>query len=43
MNVSDTKRDVVPKQRSDRFASIVDHIYITPTFEHTWATPRHDS
>ena len=41
LNVSGTKRDVAPKQRPDRFASIGDHIQITPTFEHTWANPRH--
>ena len=41
LNVSGTKRDVTPKQRPDRFPSIGDHIQVTPTFEHTWATPRH--
>ena len=41
LNVSGTKRDVAPKQRPDRFSSIGHHIQVTPTFEHTWATPRH--
>ena len=40
LNVSCTKRDVAPKERSDRFPSIGDHIQVTPTFEHIWATPR---
>ena len=41
LNISGTMRDVVPKQRPNRFPSIGDHIQVTPTFEHTWATPRH--
>ena len=41
LNVSDTKRDVAPKQRPDKLPSIGDHIQVTTTFEHTWATPRH--
>ena len=41
MNVSGTKKDVAPKPRLDRFPSVGDHIQVTPTFEHTWATPRH--
>ena len=41
LNVSGTKRGVAPKQKPDRFPSIGDHIQFTPTFEHTWATPRH--
>ena len=41
LNVSGTKRDVAPKQRPHRFPSIGDHIRVTPTFEHTWATPCH--
>ena len=41
LNVSGTKRDVAPKQGPDRFPSIGDHIQVTLTFEHTWATPRH--
>ena len=41
LNVSGTKRDVVPKQRPDRFSSVGDHIHTTPIFEHAWATPRH--
>ena len=35
LNVSNTKRGVAPKHRPDRFLSIVDHIQVTPTFEHT--------
>ena len=31
LNVSGTKRDVASKQRPDRFPSVGDHIYITPT------------
>ena len=38
-NFSGTKRDVVLKQRPDRFPSIGDHIEVTTTFEHTWVTP----
>ena len=41
LNISGTKRDVAPKRRPDRFPSIGDHIQVTPTFEHTGATPRH--
>ena len=41
LNFSGTKTDIALKQRSDRFPSIGDHIQVTPTFEHTWATPRH--
>ena len=41
LNVSGTKRDVAPKQRPDKFPSTEDHIQVAPTFEHTWATPRH--
>ena len=41
LNVSGTKRDVGPKQKPDRFLSIGDHIHVTPTFEHTWATRKH--
>ena len=40
LNVSGTQRDVAPKQRPDRLSSIGDHIQVTPTFEHTWVTPR---
>ena len=40
LNVS-SARDVAPKQRPDRFPSFGDHIQVTATFEHTWATPRH--
>ena len=32
---------VAPKQRPDRLPSTGDHIQVTPTFEHTWAIPRH--
>ena len=41
LNVSGTKRNVAPKQRSDRFPSVEDHIHSTPTFEHAWTTLRH--
>ena len=41
LNVSGTKRNAVPKQKPDRFSSIRDHIQVTPTFEHAWATPSH--
>ena len=40
LNVSG-KRDVALKQRLNRFPSIGDHIHVTPTFEHSWATLRH--
>ena len=41
LNVSGIKRDVPVKQRPDRFRSIGDHVQVTTTFEHIWATPRH--
>ena len=41
LNVSGIKSDVAPKERPDRFPSIGDYIHVTPTFEHTWVTPRH--
>ena len=41
LNVSGTKRDVAPKQRHDRLPSVGDHIHVTYTFEHAWATLRH--
>ena len=41
LDVSETKRDVAPTQRSDRFPSIGDCIHATPTSEHVWATTRH--
>ena len=41
LNVSRTKRYVVPKQKPDRFPSIRDHIHVTPTYEHDWKAPRH--
>ena len=33
-NVSGSKRNVAPKQRPDRFSSVGEQNYITPTFEH---------
>ena len=41
LNVSVTNRDVVPKQRYDRFPSAGDHIHATTTLEYAWATPGH--
>ena len=45
LNVSGTNRDVVQKQRYDRFPSVdshmIDHIHATTTFEYSWATPGH--
>ena len=41
LNVFGTKRDVVPKQKPDRFLSIGDHIHVTPTLEHAWKAPKH--
>ena len=41
LNVSGNKKDVVPKQRYDRFPSAGDHIQATPNFVDAWATPRH--
>ena len=41
LDVSGTKRDVAPKQRSDRFPSVGDCIHVTPPFEYEWATSRH--
>ena len=35
------KRDVAPKQRSDRFPSVGDHIHAIPTFEYAWGAPRY--
>ena len=40
-NVSGTKRDVVPKQRYDRYPSVRYQILASLTFEYAWATPRH--
>ena len=40
LNVSGTKRYVVPKQKPDRFPSTGDHIHVTPTLEHAWKAPR---
>ena len=42
LNVLETKRDVAPEQRPDRFPSVGDYIQTTRTFEHAWATPRHN-
>ena len=39
LNVSGTKRDLVPKLRYDRFPSVGDHIEATTTFECAWVTP----
>ena len=36
-----TNRDVVPKQRYDRFPSVEDHAHATATFVPAWATPGH--
>ena len=41
LNVSGTQRNIAPNQIPDRFPSVGDHIQVTFTFEHTWATPRH--
>ena len=41
LNISGTRRDVATEQKPDRFPSIGNHIQVTPTFEHTWTTPRH--
>ena len=43
LNVSGTNRDVVPKQRYDRFSSVGDYIHAatSTTFEYAWATPGH--
>ena len=41
LNVSGTNRIVVPKQIYNRFPSVGDHIHVTTTFEHAWATPGH--
>ena len=41
LNVSETKRDVAPKQRFHRFPTVRDQIDATPTFEHAWASLRH--
>ena len=41
LNVSRTKSDVALEQRPDRFPAIGEYIHVTPTFGHTWATPRH--
>ena len=36
-----TNRDVVPKQRYDRFPSVGDHIHAAATFVRAWANPGH--
>ena len=41
LNLSGTKKDVASKQRPDRFPSIGNHMQVTSTLEHTWATPIH--
>ena len=41
LNISRNKRDVAPKQRYDRSPSVGDHIHVSPTFDHAWATPGH--
>ena len=41
LNVSGTNRDVVPKQKYDRFPSAGDHIDYTNTFENAWTAPEH--
>ena len=41
LNVSGTNRDVVPKQRCDRFPSVGDHIHATATFQYAWEIPGH--
>ena len=40
-NVSGTNRDVVSKQRHDRFPSVGDHIHAASTSKYAWATPGH--
>ena len=35
------RRDIVPKQRYDRFPPTGDHINASTTSEHAWATPGH--
>ena len=41
LNVSESNRDVVPKQRYDIFPYVGDRIHATTTFEYAWATPGH--
>ena len=41
LSVCGTKRDLVPKQKYDRFPFVGDQIHATPTFEQAWATPEH--
>ena len=41
LTVSETKRNVSPKQRYDRFPFVGNQIHATPTFEQAWATPGH--
>ena len=33
--------DIVPKQRYDKLPPVGDHIHVTPTYDHAWATPDH--
>ena len=39
--VSGTNRDVVPKERYDRFPSAGEHIHAAATSEYAWETPGH--
>ena len=32
---------VVPKQRYDKLPPVGDHIHVTLTYDHAWATPDH--
>ena len=41
LNVSRTNRDVVLKQRYDRFSSERDHLHAAAIFEFAWTTPGH--
>ena len=41
LNVSGTNRDVVLKQRYDRFPSVGDLLHAPDTFEFAWTTPGH--
>ena len=39
LNVSGTNRDVVPKQKYNRFSSVGDDVHATTTFKYAWASP----
>ena len=41
LNVTGINRDVVPKQRYERFPSVGDHIHAATTLKYAWATPAH--